>query len=126
MALPASRMEDRLPAFYPTRNNNMHHGLPSAAWFVRRKQQDVGGVFVKNEDGTFSWKKTREDGDTVYEIGRGPYYLSLADARRVIDVEEFGNVVYTDDYNDEYQDYYICNLSTNTPDVPAENAEAIA
>lgn len=115
-----------MPAFYPTRNFTVRYGLPHAAWFVKRSSQDNQGVFVRNEDNTFSWKRTPDPGDMVYEIGRGPYYLTLDEAREVIDVAEFPNVVYTDDYNDEYQDYYICNLATNTPDVPASEAEAIA
>lgn len=115
-----------MPAFIPRRGHYTRIGLPHASWFVKRQQQDKAGVFVKNGDGSFSWKRAPEAGDTVYEIGRGPYYLSLAEAREVIDVAELGEVSYTDDYNDEYQDYYICNPATNTPDVPAENAEGIA
>lgn len=115
-----------MPAFYPRYGHYTRIGLPSAAWFVKRQQQDKAGVFVRNEDGSFSWKRFPEAGDTVFEVGRGPYYLTLAEAREAIDESEVVEVVYTDDYNDEYQDYYICNLSTNTPDVPAENAEAIA
>lgn len=115
-----------MPAFYPQPSRTTRVGLPHAAWFVKRTTQDNQGGIVKNMDGTFEWKKHPESGDTVYQIGRGPYYLTLAEARAVIDTAEIDSVVYTDDYNDEYQDYYICNLSTNTPDIPADNAEAIA
>lgn len=114
-----------MPAFTPRRGHYTRIGLPSAAWFVKRQQQDKAGVFVKNGDGSFSWKRAPEAGDTVFEVGRGPYYLTLAEAREVLG-DDIVEVSYTDDYNDEYQDYYICNLSTNTPDVPAENAEAVA
>lgn len=111
-----------MPAFYPTRNLTTRFGLPHALWFVRKQQQDVQGGFVKDA-GTFTWDRFPEG--TVYEIGRGPYYLTLADARSAIE-DGLLSVVYTDDYNDEYQDYYICNLATNTPEVPADTAEAIA
>jgi hypothetical protein len=120
-----------MPRFAPTRLSVEKTGLPYAMYFVSHPVQDKQGVIVKALDGTFSWR-TRNimldetiDG-TVYEIGREGYYLTLAEAREAINNSDVYGISYTDDYNDEYQDFFICNTATNTPDVTTDTAEAIA
>ena len=94
----------------------------------------IQGVYVILDDGSFRYlalplEDVLASGypvSRVFEVGRDGYYLTLAQARAAIDIDEVHGIHYVDDFNDEYQDYYICaDDDTHTPFAEAHYAEPI-
>ena len=95
------------------------------------------GFYIKLDDGSFR-KVVHETAaeailwgfpaDRVFEVGRDGYYLSLADSRQAVDVDFVHGIHYVDDYNDEWQDVYVCDPALppfNVPGRETHNAEPI-
>lgn len=122
-----------MPAFYPTQHNVTKIGWPYATRYVTVPSQDNQGVIVKESDGSFAVMRRVNEAvesypsDRIFEVGRNGYYLSLADARQAIDVDEIHGVRYVDDYNDEWTDYYVVGSDPriNEPGVEATQAEPV-
>lgn len=110
-------------------------GCPDA-WFLSGfGEEDVQGVFVRMPTGELVWApitameayETFAEED-VYEVGRDGYYLTMQQARDTLDRDLVGEVVYCDDYNDEWSDFYICDpasLPHNQPNAIANAGEPI-
>lgn len=61
----------------------------------------------------------------VFDGGRDGYYLTLDEARLAI-ANGCHGIHYVDDYNDEYQDYYVCkDDDEHTPFAEAHTAEPV-
>jgi len=84
------------------------------------------GCYVFNGS---SYVKTDLDRDTafaqygpenVFEVGRDGYYLSMGQARTAI-LDGAKGVHYVDDFNSEFQDFFICEGGLVDP-VPFEEA----
>ena len=92
------------------------------------------GAYIREADGSFT--KTNmtydealdagyADGD-IFPVGHDGYYLTMAEARQAIGDSVHG-VHYVDDYNDEFQDFFICKADGLDPEpfVEAHKAEPI-
>lgn len=96
-------------------------------------EQDTLGSWVLTPKGEFLWSAAPTDeliaifgADHVFEGGRDGYYLTMEQARQAIDVDQVHGVHYVDDYNDEYQGYYVCkDDEDHTPFAEAHVAERI-
>jgi hypothetical protein len=87
------------------------------------------GLWVKEEDGSYTYHQDWTAKDAVeagykeyYEVGRVGYYLTLEEARQAIPDGAHG-VYYVDDYNDEFQDFFVCAADGNDPE-PFKEAHA--
>jgi hypothetical protein len=96
------------------------------------------GLYVREADGSYMYyvwsydealKKGYADKD-IFVIGRDGYYLTMAEARKALpadvpldDPTFVHGVHYVDDFNDEWQDFYICAEDGVTPE-PYEEAHA--
>ena len=78
-------------------------------------QPGKNGLWVREPNGSYTYqlwnfdeavKHGYEDKD-IFVVGRAHYYLTLAEARQSINDGAHG-VSYVDDFNDEWQDFYIC------------------
>ena len=115
-----------MPLFRPRTHSNSYAGLfPNIGWHGNPMWMDfdagepqgcwvfTDGRFVKTNlerDDAF-----REYGPgNVYEVGRDGYYLTMAQARTAIEDGAKG-VHYVDDYNDEFQDFFICEGGLEDP-----------
>jgi hypothetical protein len=75
------------------------------------------GVYVLMDDGSFrhlrrGLQEVLDSGfppDRVFPVGTDGYYLTMAQARQAIDPDHVTSVYYVDDFNDEWQDYFICD-----------------
>lgn len=96
-------------------------GYPWATWYVDRMVES-GAVGI-NWDGTYEiiYGVLPEDYDRftmgLYQPGYD-YYITMEQARVIIPLD-IGIVRYTDDYNDEWSDIFVCDTRLNTPDFPA-------
>lgn len=96
-------------------------GMPWSTWFVDRMTES-GAVGV-NWDGTYEviFGVQPEDYDRftmrLFEGGY-LYYITMEQARVLIPLG-VGEVRYTDDYNDEWSDIFVCDTRLNQPDYPA-------
>lgn len=86
------------------------------------------GCYVQLDDGSYRWLpidgfRVREDfpPERVFEVGRDGYYLTLAQARDAIDQGVHG-VHYVDDFDDEYQDVYVCDPVLFPHNIPGDEA----
>lgn len=109
------------------------------AWFRVRFDTEFNGgpqgFYIQLDDGTFRYVSNVTVADAIasgfpagriYEAGRDGYYLTMAEARQAIDVDAVTAVLYVDDFNDEYQDFFICkDDDDHTPFVEATIAELI-
>jgi hypothetical protein len=116
-----------MPTFAPTLHTATPVGPGYVLWFVKEPSAgDDQGVIVQKPDGSFWHHATPGFGEwfdgTSYAVGRR-YYLSLAEARQAIGVDGIHGISYVDDFNDEYQDYYVCDLAVNTPGHDAHTPE---
>ena len=97
-----------------------------ATGFGSKKQ----GLWVREADGSYTWKQWSYDEaanagyayEDIFVVGRADYYLTLAEARQAIPDGAHG-VSYVDDFNDEWQDYYVCADDGNDPE-PYQEAHA--
>ncbi len=96
------------------------------------------GLWVRESDGSFMYhewsydeasKHGYEDKD-IFAVGRDGYYLTMKEARQALpagvpldDPSFVHGVHYIDDFNDEWQDFYICAKDNATPE-PYEEAHA--
>ena len=107
-------------------------GCPHAWFRSGFAEQDTQGCWVRVSFGVFVWSGAPLDEliaqfgeQNVYEVGRDGYYLTLAEARLAIDGGVHG-IRYVDDYNIEYQSYYLCkDDEDHTPFAEAHVAEPI-
>lgn len=92
------------------------------------------GVYVLMDDGSFRHLHinahdalaTGFPADRIFPVGTDGHYLSMAQARTAIDADHVTSVMYVDDFNDEWQDYFICkDDDDHTPYVEAHIAELI-
>jgi hypothetical protein len=109
-----------VPTFEP-RQDFAKVGWPYATWYVDQMVESAS--YGINWDATYEVLYGVFPGDEKkYTMGifrpGYKYYISLEQARIIIPLN-LGIVRYTDDYNDEYSDYFVCNTKTNTPDYPA-------
>ena len=115
-----------MPLFRPTRHHNEKVGLPYALYYVTVPSIDDQGYVERLADGSFRYGATgtqydeygallihRED---YFEIGRDGYYLTMAEARQAIDKDGIHGVRYVDDYNDEFQDFFVCEADGLDPE----------
>ena len=88
------------------------------------------GLWVREEDGSYTYHQWTFDealengysGDDIFQVGRTGYYLTLEEARQAIPDGAHG-VYYVDDYNDEFQDFFVCAADGNDPE-PFKEAHA--
>jgi len=110
---------------------NMHTGVHRPPIpFGNTKQ----GLYVREPDGSFAWKQWAYDEavkhgyahEDIFVVGRSGYYLTLAEARQAIPDGAHG-ISYVDDYNDEFQDFFVCAADGNDPEPfrEAHNPEPI-
>lgn len=104
-------------------------GCPDAWFHSGFGEQDVQGLYVEQADGTFLHLLADESdvrlvfpNERIFVVGRDGYYLTLAQARQAIDVDLVRSVAYVDDYNDEWQDVYVCDPSSFPHNIPGEEA----
>lgn len=104
-------------------------GCPDAWFLTGFGEQDVQGLYVQDHDGSFVHLMTDEaavremfSDEFIFVVGRDGYYLTMAQARQAIDVDMVRAVNYVDDYNDEWQDVYICDPVTFPHNIPGEEA----
>lgn len=91
--------------------------------------KNKNGLWIRDEDGyryenwTYDYAKSLGYADEdIFVIGRDGYYLTLEEARQAIPDGVHG-VHYVDDYNDEFQDYFVCKADGNDPE-PYQEAHA--
>ena len=96
------------------------------------------GLYVRETDGSFmyyvwSYDQALKSGyadEDIFVVGRDGYYLTMEEARNAmppgVDLDDptfVHGVHYIDDFNDEWQDFYICAEDGVTPE-PYEEAHA--
>jgi len=117
------------------RPDNTCPGCPPAWFHSGFAETDVQGIYVQELDGSFNHTMMPEEdvrliypNERIFVVGRDNYYVSLADARRALDVDDVRQIHYVDDYDDEYQDYYVCDPTSppfNIPGAPANAGEPV-
>ena len=87
------------------------------------------GLWVRDEDGYHykNWTYDKAKGlgyadDDIFVVGRDGYYLTLEEARQAIPDGVMG-VHYVDDFNDEFQDFFVCKADGIQPE-PFDEAQA--
>lgn len=130
-----------MPLLRPMTHSNSY----TAAYFQRPQHGhpfwinfDMGepqGIVIRNADGSFTKTDMNVeeatasgiDPDDIFEVGRDGYYLTMAEARQAIDKDFIHGVLYVDDFNDEFQDYFVCKADGLDPEpfVEAHKAEPI-
>jgi hypothetical protein len=96
-------------------------GYPWSTWYV--DQMVESGAVGVNLDGVFEviYGVQPEDYNRfsmgLFQAGY-TYYVSMENARILIPLN-IGVVRYTDDYNAEWSDIFVCDTTLNTPDFPA-------
>jgi hypothetical protein len=83
----------------------------------------VNGLWVREPDGSFTYKPWSYDEaakngyapEDIFVVGRGGYYLTMEEARMALPLDTdlsdpsfVHGVHYVDDYNDEFQDFFVC------------------
>ena len=102
-------------------------GMPWSTWYVDQMVES-GNVGI-NLDGTFEiiYGVLPEDYGRfslgLFQAGYD-YYITMADARVIIPLG-VGCVKYTDDYNDEWSNIFVCDITLNQPDVCASVPQPI-
>jgi hypothetical protein len=99
---------------------NMHTAPHNFAINFGNKRQ---GLWVREANGSYAYQewtfdealKAGYDESDIFVVGRTGYYLTLAEARQAIPDGAHG-VSYVDDFNDEWQDYYICAADDIDPE----------
>lgn len=102
-------------------------GMPWSTWFVDRMIES--GCVGVNLDGTFEniYGVLPEDYSRfslgLFQPGYD-YYITMEQARVIIPLA-VGCVKYTDDYNEEWSNIFVCDLRLNQPDVCASVPQPI-
>ena len=86
-------------------------------------QPGKNGLWVREPDGSYTYQQWNFDealkhgyhSDDIFVVGRAGYYLTLEEARQAIPDGAHG-VSYVDDYNDEFQDYFVCKKDGIDPE----------
>ena len=83
----------------------------------------INGLWVREPDGSFmykpwSYEEAAKNGyapENIFVVGRGGYYLTMEEARMALPLDTelsdpsfVHGVHYVDDYNDEFQDFFVC------------------
>ena len=81
------------------------------------------GLYVREPDGSFTYRlwtydKAAAEGyadEDIFVVGRGGYYLTMEEARQAlplgVDLDDpsfVRGVHYVNDFNDEFQDFFVC------------------
>lgn len=96
-------------------------GFPWATYYV--DQMVESGAVGVNWDGTYEriYGILPEDYDRftmrLFQPGY-EYYVTMEEARVLVPLA-IGCVQYTDDYNDEWSDIFVCDITLNQPDTCA-------
>lgn len=88
------------------------------------------GLWVREADGSYTYHvwgyddavKNGYADEDIFVVGRDGYYLTLAEARQAIP-DGVKGVHYVDDYNDEFQDFFVCKADGIDPE-PYEKAQS--
>jgi len=105
------------------------HGHP---FWINFDMGEPQGIVIRNADGSFTKTDMNVeeatasgiDPDDIFEVGRDGYYLTMAEARQAIDKDFIHGVHYVDDFNDEFQDYFVCEADGLDPEPFAEAHKA--
>ena len=109
--------------------------LPGQPFWINFDMGEPQGMWVRETDGSFTQSNMTFDealnagyaeGD-IFQVGHDGYYLTMADARQAIDTDSVHGVHYVDDYNNEFQDFFVCKADGLDPEpfVEAHKAEPI-
>lgn len=87
------------------------------------------GLYVREADGSYTFQNWYFDEairkgyaeEDIFVIGRDGYYLTMEEARQAIPDGVIG-VHYVDDFNDEFQDFFVCKADGIQPE-PFEQAQ---
>ena len=98
----------------------------------------INGLYVREPDGSFMYKQwtydqaaaAGYDHDDIFVVGRGGYYLTMEEARMALPLDTplsdpsfVHGVKYVNDFNDEFQDFFVCAEDGVEPE-PFQEAHA--
>ena len=109
------------------------HGSGHAVW-INFDMGEPQGLWVREADGHYvqsnmTYDEALDAGyaeDDIFQVGRDGYYLSMAEARTAI-TDGVHGVHYVDDFNTEFQDFFVCKEDQLDPEpfVEAHTPEPI-